>query len=123
MIYTRKTNPFVKYIFLTILVVAISAIVFIFFSPIFEQNKPKIEIKNEIYWNLKTKLKIKISDDTGVKYYKVSFISGEKQVDLVSKVLQGDQKELILDIPKPSYGMFATKQDTFLSIEVIDNSK
>jgi hypothetical protein len=123
MIYTRKTNPFVKYIFLTILVVAISAIVFIFFSPIFEQNKPKIEIKNEIYWNLKTKLKIKISDDTGLKYYKISFISGEKQVNLASEVLQGDKKELILDVPKPSYGMFATKQDTFLYIEVVDNSK
>ena len=71
-----RINPKI-FIFL-ILTLAIAYGVFHFLtSPKFEQNPPKIEIADEIYWNLISPLKVKISDDTGVKSIKVSLNDGK----------------------------------------------
>lgn len=60
---------------------------FVYFSPIFEKNKPEIVFKDNIYWNLKSKLDLNISDESGIKYYKVIFKDGEKEIILNTEIL------------------------------------
>jgi len=106
-----------------ILIIIFSAIGYIYLSPAFEQNKPIIESKTSVYWNLKSKIQIKINDDTGIKYYKITFKDGSKNIVLSQKIMTTTEKELILDIEPPKLDMFYKGQNTILEVEVIDNSK
>ena len=106
-----------------ILIIIFSAIGYIYLSPAFEQNKPIIESKTSVYWNLKSKIQIKINDDTGIKYYKITFKDGSKNIVLSQKIMATTEKELILDIEPPKLDMFYKGQNTILEVEVIDNSK
>jgi len=106
-----------------ILIVVVVGIAYLYLSPAFEQNKPTIESKQSIYWNLKSKVQIKIKDDTGIKYYKITFKDGSKNIVLAQKVMDSSQKEIILDIEPPKLDMFYKGQDTILEVEVVDNSK
>lgn len=106
-----------------VFIIAIIGVAYLYLSPAFEQNKPVIESEQNIYWNLKSKVKIKIKDDTGIKYYKVTFKDGSKDIILTQKVMKNSQKEIVLEIDPPKLDMFYKGQDTYLEVEVIDNSK
>ena len=121
-IYGKKNSP-LKYLVYIILVIALGAGVFVMLSPQFEQDKPVVEIKNEIYWNLKKKLDLKISDASGIKFYKITYVDGSKSIDLNTEVLTGDKKQVGIKIVPPKLDMFYKGKDVFLDIEVIDNSK
>ena len=110
-------------LFVSLVLIIFSVIGYIYLSPSFEQNKPIIDTKNNIYWNLKSKIQIKISDDTAIKFYKITFKDGSKNIVLSQKILTASEKELILDIDPPKLDMFYKGQNTVLEIEVIDNSK
>ena len=118
----NKKSPLGLLISLVFIVIIIG-LAYLYLSPAFEQNKPTIESKTNIYWNLKSKVKIKIKDDTGIKYYKITFKDGSKNIVLTQKVMESSQKEIILDIEPPKLDMFYKGQNTVLEIEVVDNSK
>jgi murein DD-endopeptidase MepM/ murein hydrolase activator NlpD len=96
---------------------------YVYLSPAFEQNEPTIESENSIYWNLKSKVQVKIKDDTGIKYYKITFKDGNKEIILDQKVLTTTSKEIILNITPPKIDMFYKGNQSLLEIEVVDNSK
>jgi len=118
----NKKNP-VGLLISLILLVLVIGLAYLYLSPAFEQNKPTIESKKSIFWNLKSKVKIKIQDDTGIKYYKITFKDGSKSIVLSQKVMETSTKEIILDIEPPKLDMFYKGQDSMLEIEVVDNSK
>ena len=66
-------------IFLIIICALVYGIFRIFTSPKFEKNPPQIALENEIYWNLTSPLKIKISDDTGIKLVRVNLNDGAER--------------------------------------------
>ncbi|MDC0932758.1 M23 family metallopeptidase [Arcobacteraceae bacterium] len=109
-------------ILIGLLLIAVG-LAYVYLSPAFEQNKPTIESQNSIYWNLKSKVQIKIKDDTGIKYYKITFKDGDKNIVLDQKVLDSTSKELTLDIIPPKLDMFYKGNQSLLEIEVVDNSK
>ena len=119
----KKKNNFIKFIMITILLVLVAGVGFVKLSPEFEQNKPIITIKDNIYWNLKDILDLKISDESGIKYYKVSFNDGTKLIELNSQVLSQPQKELNIKINPPKLDMFFKGTSGSLEIEAFDNSK
>lgn len=96
---------------------------FLYLSPAFEQNKPIIYAKNQIYWNIKSPIEVKIEDESGIKYYKVSFRDGQKETLLLEKVFNDVQKSITLEIPPPKLDIFYKGKDTSLVVEVVDNSK
>ncbi|MGB3751982.1 MAG: M23 family metallopeptidase [Arcobacteraceae bacterium] len=118
----NKKSP-VGLLLSVVFIFAIIGVAYLYLSPAFEQNKPVIESEKNIYWNLKSKVKIKIKDDTGIKYYKVTFKDGIKDIVLAQKVMENSQKEIVLEIDPPKLDMFYKGQDTYLEVEVIDNSK
>lgn len=119
----KRKSSFGKIIFLILLIVAGTLAGFVYFSPIFEKNAPKIEFKDNIYWNLKTKLDLKISDESGIKYYKVVFKDGEKEIVLDTKILTNPEKSLNLQLKSPELDMFFKSKSISIIVEAIDSSK
>ena len=112
-----------KYIMIFLLLLLSGAGGFVMISPQFEQNKPVVIVDDTIYWNLKDKLEITLKDDSGIKYYRVMYNDGKKQLELNAKVLDGTNNKIVVDITKPKFDMFYKDQNAFLEIEVVDNSK
>ncbi len=96
---------------------------YIYFSPMFEQNKPKIDVNDRIYWNLKSKLTVNLSDESGIKYYKITFKDGEREYPLNQRVLNDIQKNLTIEVQPPKLDMFYKGEEGVLEIEAVDNSK
>ena len=107
------------------LIIIISALVgtYLYLSPAFEQNKPHIKVKDSIYWNLKSKLSIDIEDESGIKYYKVTFKDGQNDIVLNQKVILNKQDKLTIDVVAPKLDMFYKGNAAVLEIEVVDNSQ
>ncbi len=121
--YIKKKTSFVKYFIILIIIATFSAGGFIMLSPQFEQNKPIITIKDNFYWNLKDKLTLELSDESGIKYYKVTYNDGQKSVELNHEILSGKHNYITLDIKPPKFDIFYKGEDVSLDIEVVDNSK
>ena len=122
-LFKVKKSSISRYLIIIFLIIFVCAGGFIMLSPQFEQNKPNIICKNEIFWNLSTKLDIELNDDTGIKYYKITYNDGGKEIILNSEILTGYDKKLIVSVTAPKLDMFYKGQDVSLDIEVVDNSK
>jgi murein DD-endopeptidase MepM/ murein hydrolase activator NlpD len=119
----RNKSNFGKIVLFIFIIGAIVAGGFIYLSPMFEKNPPKIEFKDNIYWNLKSKLNIGISDESGIKFYKVIFKDGNKDIVLDTKVLADPEKKVQLELDAPELDMFFKSKDVEIIVEAIDSSK
>lgn len=95
-------------------------IYFIYSSPYFERKKPNIEVPNISYWNLQWEIPIKISDSSGIKSYKVTFIDDDKEIVLINKDGQ-EQQEIDFFLPLPKRN-FSHGDKLRYKIEAIDLS-
>lgn len=120
---TRNSGNVVSYILGILFLGLVGGGVYIYNSSAFEQNEPKILIEDKIYWNLRDNLKLTISDDTGIKYYKVTYIDGENDKVLDTQVLTAPQTDIALNLEAPKLSMFNQKQNVKLVIEATDISK
>ncbi len=118
----KKSNT--ASIIVVIILVAIAALVgYVYFSPQFEKDAPKITLQNKEYWNLKDKLIIDLQDKSGIKYYKVTFKDGASEKVLKSEVLQTPQKELNLQLEAPALDLFFKSKEIEVIITAVDSSK
>lgn len=118
----RSKNSLGKILSIIIVLLIVAAGVFIFISPQFEKNAPKITFKTNGYWNLKDKLNINIFDQSGIKSYRIIYkneIDGDQLIDI--KNINSTQSSLVLDI-KP-FNLGKNKEKIKIAIEAIDNSK
>lgn len=120
--HRKKSSPF-TIIFLLILFIAAGAGGYIYFSPAFEQNKPIITTDDKIYWNLKSPVTIDLDDESGIKYYKVVFQDGQKEIVLNQKVFNSIETNVKINVTPPKLDMFYKGKTTKLFIETVDNSK
>ena len=121
--YESKKNGFMKYFMMLIFTLLIGAIGFVMISSEFEQNKPNILVDDKMYWNFKSKLNIELSDDSGIKYYKVTYNDGSKSIELNSEILTGKDKRVTIQVTPPKLDMFYKSENVSLEIEVVDSSK
>jgi len=119
----RKKNSFMKFVITVLFIGIIAAGGFVYLSPQFEQDTPKIDLKTNGFWNLRDDLKININDASGVKYYKITFIDGLKELVLEEQISSINKKYLSLNIKAPKLDMFYKGTDVKIKIEAIDNSK
>lgn len=110
-------------IFFIFLISLISGGVYLYNSDIFEQNRPMIVAKEEIFWNLKKSYKFKLYDDVGVKNYNVMLTDGVNSVSLMNKTLESPIRELEVELEPPRLSMFFKKSSLKLQIEATDFSK
>ena len=118
----RKSNTG-KVIFILLIVVIAALGAFVYVSPQFEKNKPIVQFQDNIYWNLKDKLKITFSDDSGIKYYKIIFKDRNSEKVLKQEVLTSVKNEIQLELEAPKFDMFFKSKQASIIVEVIDNSK
>ncbi len=94
---------------------------YLYTSEVFERNAPKVEIANEIYWNLKEPLRINLWDDTGIKEYKVVIDDGKKKETVDLQKLSNPKKELTITLNPPATLEFEQGR-AIIDIEVKDKS-
>ena len=119
----RKKNSFMKFVMMILTVGIIAGGGFLYLSPQFEQKAPSLNFQSNGYWNLKDKLKINLSDESGIKYYKITFVDGKKEIILDEKVLNGIDKNIDLVIAPPKLDMFYKGVAVKIKIDITDNSK
>lgn len=95
---------------------------YIFTSDTFEQEVPKIELKNSTYWNLSSPLKVNIQDDSGIRYYKVTLLAGNKAHILKKEEKAKGNKEISLDLKLPIDFPLDVKEVKVI-VEAVDTSK
>ncbi|MCF6172358.1 MAG: M23 family metallopeptidase [Campylobacteraceae bacterium] len=106
-----------------ILIVFIAALGFLYSSSMFERNAPKIGIANVINWNLKKPLELKLSDDSGIKFVRITLSDGKNSVLLLKKIYTKIAKNQNIKIIFPRTGFVSTKKIFKLNIEATDSSK
>jgi len=90
-----------KKLWILILIIVLGAIGFVYFSPMFEKNPPKIDIVTNGYTNLQKPIKIIISDDSGIKSYEV-VVRADSFEEVVAKSAEpnlGKKVELNIKVP------------------------
>lgn len=93
---------------------------FIHTSPYFEKEPPKIETPNMSYWNTKSEIPIKLSDESGIKSYQViAVIDNEEKVLLQEDSI--NKKELSFNLPIPKVNLNSLSKITY-KIIAIDKS-
>lgn len=123
MTFTQKKKSLTKLLLGLMALLIILGGGYIYLTPAFEQNKPIIKCDENIYWNLKSKIKINIQDESGIKYYKVTFKDGQKDIVLNKKVLTNIKKDITIEIAPPKLDMFYKGTAVTLEVEAVDNSK
>ena len=113
--YSRRKNNSSFGLWL-VMAIVVGAASYIYFSATFERNLPVITLEdNNGFWNLKKPLKVQISDDSGVKSYKIVMRSSEGDKSLQYEQLITPSKHLELEI-EPPRGSYSMKDK---SIEII----
>ncbi len=107
-------------ILLIILCAVIYGIFRIFTSPKFEKNPPQIALTSEIYWNLTSPLKIKISDDTGLKLIRVNLNDGSSVMPLVNEELNVPQTAVEIPVEFPKNLIFNSDKNYKLEVIATD---
>ena len=118
----KRNSAFKIFSFLIILLIAGIGI-YVYTSKSFEREKPKILVKDKIYWNLKNPINVLLEDNLGIKSYKVSISDGKNSQTLYEKKLDKPQKKIELAIKAPKVGMLFESKNASLYISVNDSSK
>jgi len=109
-----------KKIWILILLLIIGGVGFIYFSPIFEKEPPKISIKTTGYTNLKNPIKIVLKDNRGIKYYQVVAIYNNNSQVLATSDDVGGKKEVVFEVKLPKN---INANEVILSVSAVDTSK
>ncbi len=104
------------FLFLSLFVIFVF-FVFMLFSESFERSNPKIEILSSLYWNPQKPLKIKISDNKGIKSYHVGIDKYIVNKDFLDNAPQS--VEIEYNWPEKT----VTNGKKILNIKVTDTSK
>jgi len=116
----RSNNSLKNILSLIIVLLIVAAGVFIYLSPQFEKNSPKIAFENNGYWNLKDKLNVSLFDQSGIKSYKVYYKKASSETVLLGKSISTKQTSVMFSIQ--GFKLEPNTEKVKLAIEVIDNS-
>lgn len=107
-------------IWITALAVVVAIGVFVYLSDVFERESPDALVDDEIYWNLKKPIDIKLTDNIGIKSYKVTLIKEDAAITLAKGEGKG-KKEIDLSVEFPAK-TFYPKGNTKLRVDIADES-
>jgi len=109
---------------LLIFVLIVVAALYVYFSATFERKAPVVIIENSNgYWNLKKPLKVKITDESGIKSYKIIMRSKDGDKTLQYEQVINPQKEFDLEVAPPRATYRMKDKDIQIIVEAQDISK
>ncbi len=97
----RRRNSKGGVIALLVLFVIAGAGGYLYFSPLFERNVPIIEMSDRVFWNLMKPLRVTLSDDTGIRSYKVVLNDGDRDYVVAEKKLEAAVKKVQIPVKMP----------------------
>lgn len=101
----------------------IAGVLYLYNSSMFEREAPKISLKNNGYWNLKTPLALSIDDASGIKSYKVMFKKANEEIVLNNEQFIKFKKDIKIKVAPPR-GSFAMKdKEIKIIVQATDASK
>jgi murein DD-endopeptidase MepM/ murein hydrolase activator NlpD len=96
---------------------------YVYTAPEFEREKPKIESVDQLFWNRKDPIKIKLSDNVALGNYEVILSDGKKSVIVGQGPIEGNPKEQTILVKYPKSKVFDPKSKSFtLQVSVTDKS-
>jgi hypothetical protein len=102
----------------------IAGAIYIYTSSMFERDNPIVTIDNKSgYWNLKSPIKISISDESGIKYYKISLKTSRGLNTLKHEEYLTPEKSLDVELKSPRAAYSLKDKEISIVIEVNDASK
>ena len=108
---------------ITLLVAIAATAWYVYTSPDFDRNSPKIETKNEIYWNRVDTLEIKVSDNIALKNYSIYINDGASDTLIGEGEFPADTQSEVLKIKYPKSEKFKKITNNLkLKISISDNS-
>ncbi|QKF92784.1 M23 family metallopeptidase [Campylobacter sp. CCUG 57310] len=116
-----RNSNFIAYGIIVVLL-AVSGFL-LFTSNTFEREAPQIGIEDEIYWNLKSPLQVKITDNVAVKSVKIVMNDGANDIVLSNQKFDAPIGSLDLNITFPKTGFAAQKDLYTLKFEAVDTSR
>lgn len=119
---SNKSNNIKNLVIYVVLFLIVGVVGFLFLSPTFERNAPKIKVDEQIYWNLQKPINVAINDDYGIKSYELTFIDGDKRVKLDSKVVSNENGTLNLEVMPPMFDEFNKPTQGILQVKTTDTS-
>ena len=119
----RKKSKFGSIIFMLVFLSAIGGGIFVSFSPMFESVAPTIKIDNNGFWNLKSPLHVSVSDDSGIRSYKVTLISAKEKVVLAQEQLSFPEAEISISVEVPKRVISFKPKEVSVVVEASDGSK
>lgn len=108
---------------LLIMLTLIGGSLFIYFSSMFERNVPVISMETNGYWNLKKPLNLTISDDSGVKSYKIIMKTSKEEKILEYEKLLQPNNLLKLQVAPPRSVHSIKDKNIEIIVEANDSSK
>ena len=120
----NKKSSSSSVVLLGLFIILIAGSLYVYNSKMFERNLPNIQFVNDGYWNMKSPLKIKIDDESGIKSYKI-YIKSSNNSDkvLFDETFLPPKKSIDLDF-KPTREIFSLKTDSIrVVIEATDASR
>jgi len=108
---------------LLIMLALIGGSLFIYFSSMFERDAPEISMQTNGYWNLKKPLGITISDESGVKSYKIIMKTSKEEKILQYEQLITAQNLLTLEVKPPRNTHSLKDKNIKIIVEASDISK
>ena len=108
---------------LVVMVLFVGAGLYVYFSATFEHNAPVVTLQTNGYWNLKKPLPLKITDESGIKSYKVIMRTKSGDTKLLYNRPLVPQKVINLEV-QPPRGAYAIKDKHIeIIVEARDASK
>ncbi|MFT5662090.1 MAG: murein DD-endopeptidase MepM/ murein hydrolase activator NlpD [Sulfurimonas sp.] len=100
----------------------IASVIYVNTASMFEKDVPIVTMENNGYWNLKKSLKLSLSDESGVKSYKVIFKSSKGEETLSHEQLIVAEKSMEIDVKAPRNAFALKDNEITVSVEATDAS-
>jgi len=106
-----------------LLAIIVGAVIYVYNSKMFERNAPEISINNSGYWNLKDPLDVSISDNSGLKSYKITLKSETQEVVLHNEQFITPQLSVHAKVEPPKSAYIMKEKEITIVVEAHDVSK
>jgi len=122
--YKKSSSGMGKVIGALLLLGLVGGGAYVYTSPEFEQVKPTISGANNIYWNLKSPIKLTFSDNEALKSYEVAMSDGVNSIVIGRGQFAPNTKTQTLQIPYPKNRALDKKSPNLtITAKVTDASK
>ncbi|HHO65626.1 MAG TPA: M23 family peptidase, partial [Epsilonproteobacteria bacterium] len=109
------------FVLLLVLAAAAAGAVYIYTAPEFERVKPQIHAPDQLFWNRKDPIRIKLSDNVRLGSYEIVLSDGKHALKTGQGPIEGKEKTVLVKYPK-SKVLDPKSKHFFLTVTVTDKS-